>query len=76
MTKLKIDYNRKPITKVESGDFFTDNINHLYYCIKKDKIVDLSTNEYFDCTGNNNYIFYNENNYVHIHTKLEIKIIE
>lgn len=75
MTNLKIDYNRKPITAVETGDFFTDKNNHLYYCIKKDKIVDLSTNKYFDCTEKY-YIFYNENNYVHIHTKLEIKIIE
>lgn len=75
MTNLKIDYNLKPITKVESGDFFTDNDNHLYYCIEKGKIVDLSINEYFDCTKEE-YMFYHENNYVRIHNKLEIKIIE
>lgn len=75
MTNLKIDYNKKPITKVESGDFFTDKYNYLYYCIEKDKIVNLSTNKYFDCTEKY-YMFYNENNYVHIHEKLEIKIID
>lgn len=76
MTKLKVDYNGKPITEAEAGDFFTDRNNHFYYCIKKGKIVDLFTKKYFDCTRNNNYTFYNENNYVHIHTKVEIKIIE
>lgn len=75
MTNLKIEYNGTPITEVEAGDFFTDNDNHLYYCIEKGKIVDLSINEYFDCTKEE-YMFYHENNYVHIHKKLEIKIIE
>ena len=38
MTNLKIDYNRKPITKVESGDFLQINIIIFIIVLKKIKL--------------------------------------